>query len=291
MTHPKFSMFGIVDMDVAVNDPISGLPKGLTGTLTPGAITGMYPITGIQTAGLTWGQPQVVQSIGNSGLTTAVMIFPPNEIPQGNLEGMVKDMALDVALQGIKKVTEGALSLYVMGGKEAEYKGVSAILTGKAYSQTSGKVGQPIYWGYIIPRLQLAVMASVPMPQREEVKTQMQMIVGSTDHHLWGKAFSLAVEGVTIGQLIPWTAAYPLACDTLVGDGTTASFTLLHTPVGDHTAAEQVIFAYNHTTGAAIAPTTGFTVVPATKVLTFLTGSIPANNDEVGVYYLKVPNS
>jgi len=289
MPHPKFSMFGITDLDVAVNDPISGLPKGLTGALAAGAITGMYPITGVQSAGLTWGQPQVVSSIGNAGLTTAVMIFPPTDIPQGSLEGMVKDMALDVALQGIKKVTEGALSLYVMGGREAEYKGVSAILTGKAYYQSS--VGQPIYWGYIIPRMQLAVMASVPMPQREEVKTQMQMIVGSTDHHLWGKAFSLAVEGVTIGQLIPWAAAYPLACDTLVGDGTTASFTLLHTPVGDHAAAEQVIFAYDYTAGAAIAPTTGFTVVPSTRGLTFQSGHLPGEQHEVCVYYLKVPNS
>jgi hypothetical protein len=290
--HPKFNMAGITRMDVGLLNP-NGIPMGLAGSLAAGEDSGLYRIDGVRTADLSFGQPDLVNIVGDARFR-GVYMFPPAAAPTGNLEGAVYDMDLVAALEQVNKVTRGPLSMVVAGGSEKEYPDVCAIFTGSAKSETAGYLGKKIYWGYIAPVMSLAVLGHSAMTQREAVQANMFMAVSMADKYPWGEAFVLegaGSEGTLEGILIPWTAPYPLAIHTFVGDGVTADVVLDHTPAGADDAAEQVVFAYDYTNGAELTTTTDFTVVTATKTLTFAVGAVPAAGEVVVIYYMYVPGT
>jgi len=67
-------------------------------------------------------------------------------------------------------VTKGHWDMHVAGGREAEYKDVCAIFQGWGKSKTTGYRGKTIYWGYLVPKMQLALLATTPMQERSAVQ-------------------------------------------------------------------------------------------------------------------------
>src|SRR3989304_8359611 len=149
-----------------------------------------------------------------------------------------------------------------MGGRESTPQNASAIFQGNAESKTGVLRGQGVWWGWIIPKMTAAWMGTTQMAEAAAIQAKLMIAVREKATYPWGKAFTLAVEKVTGGTAILFVGPAPRTIHSFRGNGALATVTLDETPVGDHTAAEQVIFAYNKTTGVQIAPTTGFTVVP-----------------------------
>jgi len=137
--------------------------------------------------------------------------------------------------------------------------------------------------------MQLALLATTPMQERSAVQARIFAAISEADKYPWGEAFTLANEGVTGGVMIPFSGVYPIMMHTFVGDGTTTTVVLDETPAGDHTATPQAVFVYNATGAAALVPTTDFTLVPATKTLTFQAGALPAAAEVHVIYYAYIP--
>lgn len=286
-SHPKFDMTGIKRMDFAVLDT-NGYPEGLTGVLSNGSDDGLYRLEGIKTADLSLGNPDLVNIVGDGRFQSAYL-FPPGAAPQGTIEGAIYDMVAAVALDGTKKVTKGHWDMHVLGGAEADYKDVCAIFTGWGKSKTSGYRGKTIYWGYLVPKMQLVLLGTSAMQERSAVQARFFAAISEADKYPWGEALTVASEGVTGGVMIPFSGVYPMTMHTFVGDGATATVVLDETPAGDDTASPTAVFIYNATDGAPLVTTTDFTVTPATKTVTFQAGHIPAAGKVCVIYYAYVP--
>lgn len=285
--HPKFDMTGIRRMDIGIlND--DGIPMGLTGSLANGADSGLYRVEGLKNADMSMGNPDVVSIVGDGRFQSAY-VFPPGEAPQGTIEGTIYDVDLAVALEGTKKVTKGPFTWHVAGGREADYVDCMAILQGWAKSKTTGYRGKKLYWGYIVPKLQIAVLGTTAMQQRQAVDARLQMVISESDIYPWGEALALASEGVTGGLVIPFSGQYPMVMHTFVGDGTTDDVVLEETPAGDDDASPQMVFVYDWTNEAWLVTTTAFTVDAATKTLTYEAASIPAAGEVNVIVYAYVP--
>ena len=285
--HPKFDMTGIRRMDIGIlND--DGIPMGLTGSLANGADSGLYRVEGLKNADLSLGNPDVVSIVGDGRFSSAY-VFPPGEAPQGTIEGTIFDVDLVAALESTKKVTKGPWTWAVLGGREAEYVDCMAILQGWAKSKTTGYRGKKLYWGYIVPKLQIAVLGTTAMQQRQEVNARLQMVISETDIYPWGEALTLASDGVTGGLMIPFSGQYPMTMHTFVGDGTTDTVVLDETPAGEDDASPQMLFVYDQTNSAWLVTTTVYTVTPSTKTLAFTAGNIPAAGVVCGIPYAYVP--
>ena len=261
-----------------------GYAMGLLGALANGEDSGSYELLAVKTADLQVPEPEQTNITGDDQFQGA-FTWPLGAAPRGSVEAAVFDMDLNVALEGIKKVTEGGLEMQVLGAKEADPKDICLILQSSAFSKTSGYAGLSKKFGLIVPKASAVVLGIGTFTERQALNARLALTVQSADTYPWGKAFTLAVEKVTGGTAILFVGPAPRTIHSFRGNGALATVTLDETPVGDHTAAEQVIFAYNKTTGVQIAPTTGFTVVPSTRILTFLAGSIPASGDRVCIYY------
>lgn len=286
-SHTKFDMTGIKRMDFAVLDT-DGYPEGLTGSLANGADSGFYRLEGIKTADLSMGNPDLVNIVGDGRFQSAYL-FPPGAAPQGTIEGAMYDIDAAVALDGTKKVTKGHWTMHVAGGAEADYKDVAAIFSGWGTSKTTGYRGKKIYWGYLVPKMQLVMLGTSPMQERNAVQARIFAAISEADKYPWGEALTVASEGVTGGLMIPYSGVYPITMHTFVGDGATTTVVLDETPAGDDTASPQCVFIYNATDGAVLTTTTDFTVTVATKTITFQAGHIPTAGDVHVIYYAYVP--
>jgi hypothetical protein len=286
-THSQFDMTGIKRMEAALLDT-NGFPEGLSGSLSNGADEGFYRVEGIQNPDLSMGSPELVTILGDGRFQSAY-VFPPGAAPQGNIDGAIYDMDFAVAIDKSKKVTKGHWAMHVLGGREAEYLDVAGIFTGWGKSKTTGYRGKTLYWGYMVPKMQIALLGTSPMQQRNAVQVRMFVAVSEADMYPWGEAFTVANEGVTGGVMIPWSGVYPITMHTFVGDGTTATVVLDETPAGDDTATPQCVFVYNATGAEELTTTTDYTVVVATKTLTFQAGAIPAAGEVHVIYYAYVP--
>lgn len=286
--HAVFDMTGVTRMDFSILNT-DGLPMGLTSTtLSNGSDSGMQQLTGIQTAGLSFGQPDITNIVGNAKFQSAYL-WRPGEAPTGEIVGANYDMDAAVALDGIKKVTKGDLNMHLLGAAEGTYMDCCGIFQGHAKSRTTGYKGLGIYWGYIVPKMQVAILGTTPMAQRDAVQMNMFVAISMADMYPWGEAYSVANEGATEGVMIPFSAPYPIMMHTYVGDGSTTTLVLDQTPAGDDTASPQKVFVYDATNGAEYTTTTDYTVTVATKTITFQAGSIPAAGEVIIVYYQYVP--
>lgn len=287
-THEKFDMTGIKTMQVARLNA-SGLPAGLTGSNgSNGSLTGMHFITGISGIDVNRGQPEKIDRVGNGAFSSA-FLFPPGASPEGSGSGVSHDLALAAAAQNSKVVTKGIGKMIVEGGGLERYPSFCGIASGWGKSKEAGALaGLDIYWGYIIPKMQMA-MWSGAMNQREGVDVNFYFALSMARAYPWGEPFTVADENREDGLLIPWAALYPLTMDVIVGDGTTGTFTLSKTPAGADDAAEQVVFAYDATNQVELVTTSEFTVDPSTPSITFLAGAIPAAGEITVVYYYYIP--
>jgi len=286
-SHPKFDMTGIKRMDFAVLDT-NGYPAGLTGVLANGSDDGFYRLEGIKTADLSMGNPDLVNIVGDGKFQSAYL-FPPAAAPQGTIEGAIYDMNAAVALDGTLKVTKGHWDMHVLGGAEADYKDAAAIFTGWGKSKTAGYRGKTVYWGYLVPKMQMVLLGTTPMQERAAVQARFFAAISEADKYPWGEAFLLADEGVTGGVMIPYVGVYPMTMHTFVGNGAATTVVLDETPAGNDTATPQAVFVYNATDGALLVTTTAYTVTVATKTITFQAGNIPAAGKVIEIFYAYVP--
>ncbi len=284
--HDQASLFGIDRMSIGLLNT-NGIPMGLTGSLENGGGCGMYEIRGVSTSEIAEGQPEIKTLSGNSGRVKSSLIFENNEAPNGVIKGIIYDMALAAAVRALKVRHMGAMSLLLEGARKGVFKDIGAIVTGKGVTHTPGKKGT-IYWGYYIPNMVFAPLLTGPMPQKEGIEIEFFTTVNGSDTHLWGEALSSDTDGSDYAHMIRFTSPYPVTMETIVGDGTKTVWTLSKTPVGSDAATPQIAWVYNATDKAMEVTTTNYTINPATKALTFLTGHIPAEGDVYCIPYCYV---
>ena len=259
-----------------------GYAMGLLGALANGEDSGSYELLAVKTADLQVPEPEQTNITGDDQFQGA-FTWPLGAAPRGSVEAAVFDMDLNVALEGIKKVTEGGLEMQVLGAKEADPKDICLILQSSAFSKTSGYAGLSKKFGLIVPKASAVVLGIGTFTERQALNARLALTVESADTYPWGKAFTLATEGATEGLMTPFTSDYFVDLHAFVGNGSLNNVVLDRTPAGDHAASPQRVFVYYD--GVAKTPTTHFTVVVATKTVTFEAGAIPGAGVKVEIRY------
>ena len=260
----------------------AGYAMGLLGTLANGEDSGSYELLAVKTADLQVPEPEQTNITGDDQFQGA-FTWPLGAAPRGSVEAAVFDMDLNVALEGIKKVTEGGLEMQVLGAKEADPKDICLIMQSSAFSKTSGYVGLSKKFGLLVPKASAVVLGIGTFTERQALNARLALTVQSADTYPWGKVFTLATEGATEGLMIPFTSDYFVDLHAFVGDGVIDDVVLDRTPAGDNAASPQRVFVYVN--GVALTTTTDFTVTVATKTVTFTPGHIPTAGQKAEIRY------
>jgi hypothetical protein len=259
-----------------------GYAMGLTGELANGEDAGLYEILAVQTAALEIPDPERTNILGNNHFQAA-FIWPLGESPAGNVQCAAYDMDLAVNLDGTKVFEIGDIAHHVLGASSGQIQDVGLLLSASAVAKTAGYKGRFLRFGYLCPAVQAVFKGIGQFNQRGEAPVSMALVVNESDRFPWGQDMSLDTHGTVGGLMVPWFAWHYTMLHTFVGDGTTSTVTLAKTPAGDHTASPAKVTVYNE--GTPLTPTTDWTLVPATRVLTFQAGAIPGAGERCEIYY------
>jgi len=258
----------------------SGYAMGITGSLANGSDAGSYQMMGVKTGDMQLPEPDKTDITGDDRFLGA-FVWPLSASPSGSIEAAVYDQDLFTALEGTTKRALGGAELHVLGGQEASPKDVCMVFQSEAKSQTTGFAGLSKKFGIIVPKAAVSVLGPSTFNERGEINARLAVTIQSADKYPWGEALSVANEGVTNGVMIPFTSDYWVDIHAFVGDGSTTTVTLDHTPAGDGTGTPARVLVWKN--GTALTVTSDFTVNTSTKVVTFVTA--PAAGDKVIIWY------
>lgn len=200
--------------------------------------------------------------------------LPPTEPITGTVTVEQISNTADAVFSQSKDVTLGEAKLFVVGTDKDGYEpDVAAILwqKGRDGDESGTSFGEPVYSGYIIPRGKF--IAKRPGLNESAAQTVYNVNPVKTKKHLWGVAFSEAVEGVNFGQAVPFITENPPKVVAFKGDGTTTTFSLPTASPAVSTGKLHIV-----TKSGVSASTTN-----TTTSLTF--GTAPADGDIVVVFY------
>jgi hypothetical protein len=190
---------------------------------TPKA-TGVTAYEGLQFKGstafeLTVPDARKLTGLGEDGITQVVFL-PPNEGADGKLNVEAADPALAALLDGTKVSSVGEMSLVGIG---TDKQGFEPQVGLQLHQAARGLVTGKQYWHtFFIPSSQ--VVRKSPGMTTDKGVTVYQIAPNRVSQHLWGTAFSNAIEGFLSGQVIEAWSNYPIRIAAFVADGTAVDF-------------------------------------------------------------------
>lgn len=256
----------------------NGIIAGTTGTVASGAAgSAGFRILGAKEAqNIGAPSPDIVPVTGDDAYLGG-FIFPSAAARQFALVCAV--MGFDV--QGYL----GSGSPYNIGNSSVGFIDVSpfapvnvALITNnQAKSQQAGNVGNGIWSGYILPKVQGIPLGRESMQERAAGAIRMAFIISPTDRFPWGETFNPSVHTISTAVYVPWSGNNRKAFQRFTGDNTTTVFgPLLYTPASS--SLNDVVVYVN-----GYRRTSGITISTTAKTLTF--SPAPASNDVIAVYY------
>ena len=190
---------------------------------TPKA-TGTSAYEGLQFQGSTAFELSVpdarkLTGLGEDGITQVVFL-PPTDGADGKLNVEAADPALAALLDGTRVASLGEISLVGIGTDKQGFEPQVGLML---YQAARGLTTGAVYWHtFFIPSAQV-VRKSGGM-NAEKAVTVYQVAPNRVSRHLWGAAFSNAVEGYLSGQVIEDWSNYPLRLASFLADGTAVDF-------------------------------------------------------------------
>ena len=243
-------------------------------TSEPGAGlgSGMIHLLGIQSAtpGIVEGE---VVNVPGDDTTIGQFAFDADQLPAFIVNTGAFNLNTDALLQGTLVETLNDLKIGVLMPGAPVYPDVCLLLQSFAKSKDTGSDGVKAWQQFIFP------VASIQPLDREEFAgrtpgvNRLKVTVQRASRKPWGVTILDATNGTTNAVALKSTSDNPIYFEAFKGNASATTRTLDKTPI----SVDKIIV---HTgTGQKLVPTTDYTVVTATRVLTFL-----AAPSAVGLY-------
>ena len=157
--------------------------------------------------------------LGEDGITQVVFL-PPTDGADGKLNTEGADPTLAALLDGTKIATLGEISLVGMATDQQGFEPQVGLML---YQLATGLVTGKQYWHTHFLPVAKAIRKGGGMGPDKSV-TVYQIAPNRVSKHLWGVAFTKAIEGYLSTQIVEAWSNYPLRIAAFVADGTAVDF-------------------------------------------------------------------
>lgn len=264
----------------------SGLPAGVTGTVTAGA-TGVAAgrITAAKTMNITTPTSEKVPVTGDN-ISQGTFQFPGAEVRGFELTAAEDDFADRLAFQNIKTRNIGNYSFAGRDIAPFSLNNIMFIGVSNASAQESGVKGLGMYAGVFATRAQVLVRGRDSFAERAAGGFAFDFTLNLMDSYPWGETFQIANEGYTQSFVEDWTLQYPVTCHRWTQSSGVTVFNLGETPAS--TSLDDVLIYVIDANGNANRQTAGVTINATNRTITF--GVAPGDGLTVVAFYGYVPS-
>lgn len=238
-------------------------PYGTTGAITAGSAAGMGRLRGVKTMEIAEPDPVRTYQTGDNGVITS-FLNQPAELPGGALTLGVFDQTFAAKANGGTIIT--ALGEWDMAGGFPlcfNYSDLMFVVNSPMNSEESTSLDEAGWEVTLIMAANVQAKTVNAMSSATPRDAASTMNIKRSTYFPWGTAFTTATNGSTAFAYYTFASPYPCKLHTMIGNNSATTFTLDETP----TAANGTALAI-WKDGVALAYTTDYTVVTATKVVT-----------------------
>jgi hypothetical protein len=209
----------------------AGVLQSTPGTLVPAgtAVDGGVGYYGVRHSGakvltITDPVPRVLAHVGDDSIIN-YQVLPPIEVLSGELRTDKTNDIVDAIIGNLKSSSVGEANIQGVITNQRGYE-----LTVAALAYSAAQDSDPNSTNFGIPGWDFRIFPKVIIFQREpgysaEANERMYSFTPLfATAHIWGKAFSLADDGYTRGQIIRGNSYYKPVIVSFLGDGTTEVF-------------------------------------------------------------------
>jgi len=204
-------------------------------------------------------------------ISQGFLTFDPIENTTTNIDMGVGDLDREAALQGTKVYDVGPFEIVGINPQIEDLPPMMLLNHSSAKKRVYGEQSQKGYEFIIMNYGEIAVKGE---SSRDERVLRDYTHTGTWERTTvwpWGKIMTLAAEGslaMSGGRAI---AVTPPHIDIFQGNGVLTTMTLSKKPLSDHTTTNIVVYQQDTSTRVStlLVPTTAWTVVPSTGVVTF----------------------
>ncbi|MDX1995598.1 MAG: hypothetical protein SF029_24655 [bacterium] len=262
----------------------NGLFCGSAPTLAEGDSAGMLRVPAVKEMSFEIPERERQNQSGDDQLQ-GFFTFESIEATSTNMLVGVNDLDFQVAVQDVNLINVGPLTVAPIRPSLDELPPVCLL----NFSQAKKRVfGQQSAKGWEVVFLNQGEINPIGEDNRNERTIRNWNYQGTWENTLawpWGMAMTKATENYTQATGGRGIAVNPVMFHAFRANGTATTFTLAFKPAGDHSSGKIAVFVTDLTTlvTTVVAPTTGFTAVASTGVIT-LVGTAPSNKHYTVVY-------
>lgn len=281
----RYISAGFQRLDFHVLDS-SGLPAGVTGTVTAGA-TGVPAgrITGVKTAAIITPDGEKAPVTGDNTIL-GTFLFPNVQARGAELEFAEDDFADRRAMQGILSRNIGNHSFAGRDALPFAINNMMIIGVSNAKAQTPGVVGLGMYAGIFSRSTQMLARGRSGFTERQAATMSASITFNAFDAYAWGETFQVANEGYNQSFVEDWTYQYPVTCHRWTQTGATTKFFLGETPAA--TTLSDVLVYVIDTNGIPTRQTANVTISAVDNSITF--SIAPTNGYSIVAWYGYIPS-
>lgn len=260
----------------------AGYLMGTTGTIANGADAGMGRLEGVNTASLVIPDPRII-GIPGDNKNKGTMLIESDSPVQGVLTTSIEDSTFVNKSQGTTSFTIGDAVATILGPGCPSFTNLTAIINSPAISFTSGSRGQKGYRAKLFLNIQVFPKSEESMENGNALSFNHPLVGTPVDTFWWGNTVLAADWVATSGLAIDLGfTTYPWTGHTFMGDGAITTMTVDETP-----AAASAVKVVYWKTGVLKTYTTDYSVVTATKTVTFAVA--PAASTKNVILYQYIP--
>lgn len=261
-------------------------PMGITGSIANGGDAGFARARGFVSLSEEIPQGAVSTAVGDNGPLGSFRARA-NANPTGSMALILFNQTIAAALNGRIVYTQDEIDISLRSNYCTTIANCCLILSGRYKSQEDATLNNPGWWTIIYPDVELEELGRTPSGQSaDSLQTTYGVVMNEVAVLPWGE--SVATKYTTQTRTFatdPISADYPLTMHTIVGDNSAVAFTVDETPAA---ASQNKVMLWTGATQDTY--TTDYTVVTATKTLTYEAASKPTAAQVAVVLYQFVPS-
>lgn len=261
----------------------AGVVEGTSGAIANGGDSGMGRFPAASDISPTIPSLPNAELDSDGGIDSAVK-GQPNAVATAVITGGVIDQIIAAAASNLLVKTEGPHD-YIGGSQIClTHNPMCFVINRQGSVRDSGANYGQVGWEVTEIWNSLAEVKQFNQVGRGVQGQQIvELVLNHTGKTIWGETISATDFGVTrLWGLKPYWSQYPVHYHTFVGDGATTTFTLDLTPASEDGDALQ-----GWADGVKETYTTDYTVVAATKIVTFVFAPLAGVKWVFKVQYLK----
>lgn len=267
----------------------TGLPAGVTGIITPGAIGAAAGRINAVTNGPFTTPPATGVPIPGDNVLQGTFTFPNDQARTFQIQYSEDDFSDRLAAQGINAVDIGNHSFAGRDIQPFNINNMMFIAVSNAKARSAGVAGLGMYAGVFATRAEMVVQGRAAFANRAAAVFDGTITLNAMDSYPWGQTFKTGAapnEGYKQSFIEDWTLAYPVTCHRWQQTSGITKFFLGETPAS--TSLNDVLVYTLDTNQIPTRVTSGCTISTVDNSLTF--SPAPTAGYDIISWYGYVPS-